>query len=772
MSDNRQPESLKQPQPFYYSDNAIASSSEEEPSPRLQPENSIHLKEDVFQCPPKHIPQEEKESVNPLKNVDHDGGAGADDDDAGNDADHSNNGTPGSSAAPGAALRLPEFNKRPLSDTPGGSSNTSPTMSNINSEETSSENSPELRPTIDRVLSAPPIKLSKRRATAIDVPGVTKSKASPTGEIAQSESGSKLVIVMVGLPARGKSYITNKLTRYLNWLQHECRVFNVGNTRRKDSKKYGPSNVPLSDHEHHQHVKEKEEAKAAEEEEAKLEAEVAASGKEHDASFFNPDNPNFKNIREKWAIDTLDQLLDYVLDGSGCVGIFDATNSTKARRQKIMKRVHERNKDIKILYLESICTDKSIVQKNIRLKLSGPDYKDMDQELALKDFTGRLKNYEKAYQTIDDDEGLQYIKMIDVGKKVVAYNIQGFLASQTIYYLLNFNLADRQIWITRHGESEDNVAGRIGGDASLTPRGRKFAKALSKFIEHEKTQFRDAQLSKYEDLARKGEINEIPADPNFLVWTSMLKRAIETSKHFPDDEYYVKEIRMLNELSAGICEGMTYEEIQNKYPDEFNARIKDKLRYRYPGIGGESYLDVINRVRPIINEVERTTDHVLLITHRVVARVLLGYFMNLNRDVITNLDIPLHCVYLLEPKPYGVEWSLYEYDESKDWFYKVPKENLHQKKVKEVGVAFRERKYSVVPTLPRSVTHDGVSSSVANTNNNNSNYNSNSAIRIGSNNPLESLNRARGNPNLSQKSAIELDKLTEKLSKLKNNAKN
>lgn len=730
--------------PFYYNENAIASSSEDEPSPKLRPDPSIHLKEDVFQCPPKHLPEEEKQSINPFRNVDN------------INTTTNNNNNDGDS-------HLPDFNKRPLTDTPVGSSNTSPTLSNINSEETSYENSPEMRPTIDRVLSVPPIKLSKRRATAIDVPGVTKSKTSPTGEIARTEAGSKLVIVMVGLPARGKSYITNKLTRYLNWLQHECRVFNVGNTRRKDSNHYGPAKEPLEDEQHQQN--EDKERQKAQEAMAEAAATAAAAHNEHDASFFNPDNVNFKNIREKWAMDTLDQLLDYLLDGPGSVGIFDATNSTKARRQKIMKKVHERNKDIKILYLESICSDKSIVHKNIRLKLSGPDYKDMDQELALKDFTGRLANYEKAYQTIDDDEGLQYIKMIDVGKKVVAYNIHGFLASQTIYYLLNFNLNERQIWITRHGESEDNVSGKIGGDASLTERGKKFSKALARFIESEKNKFREDQVEHYTELARKGEVTEIPAEPNFLVWTSMLKRAIESSKYFPDDEYYIKEIRMLNELSAGICEGMTYEQIQNKYPEEFSARIKDKLRYRYPGIGGESYLDVINRVRPIINEVERTTDHVLVITHRVVARVLLGYFMNLNRDVITNLDIPLHCVYLLEPKPYGVEWSLFEYDETKDWFFKVPKENLHNKKVKEVGVAFRERKYSVVPTLPPNLK-------AASSSNSSSSINSSNAIRIGPGNPLESLNRARGNPNLSQKSAIELDKLSEKLAKLKNNLRN
>jgi broad specificity phosphatase PhoE len=40
--------------------------------------------------------------------------------------------------------------------------------------------------------------------------------------------------------------------------------------------------------------------------------------------------------------------------------------------------------------------------------------------------------------------------------------------------------------------------------------------------------------------------------------------------------------------------------LQTKFPEIFSARQKDKLHYRYPGVGGESYMDVIERVRPII----------------------------------------------------------------------------------------------------------------------------------------------------------------------------
>lgn len=41
------------------------------------------------------------------------------------------------------------------------------------------------------------------------------------------------VIAMVGLPARGKTYISRKLTRYLNWVGLKTKVFNVGEYRRE-----------------------------------------------------------------------------------------------------------------------------------------------------------------------------------------------------------------------------------------------------------------------------------------------------------------------------------------------------------------------------------------------------------------------------------------------------------------------------------------------------------------------------------------------------------
>ena len=42
-----------------------------------------------------------------------------------------------------------------------------------------------------------------------------------------------LLLLQVGLPGRGKTFVCNKLKCYLNWLGHPTAHFNVGQYRRK-----------------------------------------------------------------------------------------------------------------------------------------------------------------------------------------------------------------------------------------------------------------------------------------------------------------------------------------------------------------------------------------------------------------------------------------------------------------------------------------------------------------------------------------------------------
>ena len=134
------------------------------------------------------------------------------------------------------------------------------------------------------------------------------------------------------------------------------------------------------------------------------------------------------------------------------------------------------------------------------------------------------------------------------------------------------------------------------------------------------------------------------------VWTSTLGRAIETCASLGTE---ARVTRALDEIDAGVCDGMTYEQIRRELPDEYAARTANKLRYRYPR--GESYLDVVRRLDPIVLELERQRQPVLIVGHNAVIRALYAYFMNIPRERLPHVPIPLHTVLELVPTAYGCE---------------------------------------------------------------------------------------------------------------------
>ncbi|KAL9714293.1 Fructose-2,6-bisphosphatase [Leucoagaricus gongylophorus] len=321
-------------------------------------------------------------------------------------------------------------------------------------------------------------------------------------------------------------------------------------------------------------------------------------------------------------------LIQWLKEG-GNVGIHDATNSTRARRAWIEERV-KREKGLDIIFLESLCDDPAVIAANVALKVSSgdPDYKDMSPEDAKRDFLRRIQEYEKVYETITEDH-LSYLRIVNVGSNVTVSNIHGYLASRIAFYLMNLHLKPRSIYLSRHGESQFNVEGKIGGDSLLSPRGMQYADALP-------------------DL-----ITDNIGDAPLTVWTSTLKRTIQTGSKLP---YPKLTWKSLDELDAGVCDGMTYEEIEQAYPDDFANRDEDKFNYRYRG--GESYRDVVVRLEPVIMELERQ-ENILIIGHQAILRCLYAYFHNLPQADLPYIKIPLHTVVKLTLKAYGCDEERY-----------------------------------------------------------------------------------------------------------------
>ena len=518
-----------------------------------------------------------------------------------------------------------------------------------------------------------------RSTSNVNIAPQASASENPQPQIAQAPNptqsgtnGDKLVIVMVGLPARGKTYIARKIAHYFRFFHGApAEVYNVGNYRRQ------------------------------------------ISGAQQSADFFDVKNDDAMVARQQAAEAAMGALKEFICKGNevGRVGIYDATNTTRDRRSWILEElksvVHSKSH---VVFVEIICTDDSVIDNNIRaVKTTMPDYQGQDPEEAVRDFRERIANYKSVYQPLED-ETLSFIKLYvstcyvtvkdnnttviksfnvfiliathgcvppapllfsmsyclivllsyclivslcvfryDEGRKVTANNIRGSLQSTVLQFMLSLHNTPRPIYLSRHGQSQYNVLGKVGGDSDLSGAGEEYATSLADFA-------RENIL----DLSSVGEHLLPRCNPKHTrLWTSSLRRTINTARHIShnvqeNDGWVTMRPRVwnnLDELYAGIFDGLTYDEIRSRAPEEFAQRQQNKLSYRYPR--GESYLDVIARLDQLIHELERQHDPVLIVAHQGILRIVYAYMMGVEREKAPFVKIPLNTVIKLVPGAYG-----------------------------------------------------------------------------------------------------------------------
>ncbi|KNB43540.1 6-phosphofructo-2-kinase [Blastocystis sp. subtype 4] len=334
----------------------------------------------------------------------------------------------------------------------------------------------------------------------------------------------KTVIVMIGLPATGKSYISKMLHRYLNWKGFKTSVFNAGDYRRVGG-----------------HTGES-------------------------SSFFDPSNKEAMALRTKYAMMALDALFEF-LESGGDVGLFDATNSNVERRSYIASRCAEAG--FRVLFLESVCNDEELIRKNCEMKLNSPDYRNRSREEALEDFQMRLENYKKNYQPLDRtrDRSQSYIRLFNVGEYIIANHCNGVLESDVVSYLLNTHLVPRKIWLCVHGETNFTLKGILGGDPPLNENGMRFSEALYQFIHNQNSRSITIMCDKSLRVVQTVH----PLAKEFNVEYCNLLRELnggdysrmtyeEIRRHFPDE--YAKRER--NKLEYRYPDGESYIDVKER----------------------------------------------------------------------------------------------------------------------------------------------------------------------------------------------------------------
>lgn len=236
----------------------------------------------------------------------------------------------------------------------------------------------------------------------------------------------------------------------------------------------------------------------------------------------------------------------------------------------------------------------------------------MEKEEAYEDFMQRIRHYETVYKTItfSDDKNLSFIKIVNAGKQFYINKIDGYIQSRVVYFLTNIHIRKRSIYLALHGEC-NITTNRQSSDYHLSSKGIEFAERLGEHF-------------------KKLDID------NIKIWTSTLNPTVETAKYMNIGGWEMW--KALDGIKYGELHGMSSDKIYQKYSNQTTPDgSPSSFLWSYPS--GESYKDLVNRLEPIIMELERQSN-VLLICHKTVMRCLLSYFLEKSSN-----ELPFETVY-------------------------------------------------------------------------------------------------------------------------------
>lgn len=181
-----------------------------------------------------------------------------------------------------------------------------------------------------------------------------------------------------------------------------------------------------------------------------------------------------------------------------------------------------------------------------------------------------------------------------------------------------------RIYLIRHGEVVGAGTSRYNGhaDVALTKHG----------------------ISQYHELKERLSGFNISA-----CYSSDLSRCV-TGAEIICEEFGIKPIlkRELRELNIGVWEGMTWAEIVEKYPQEWEGRLADLVNYRVPK--GENLLDLAGRALPVIREIVsmHRGEEVLVVGHGGMNRTILLDAIGAPLSALFNIEQKYACLNIID----------------------------------------------------------------------------------------------------------------------------
>lgn len=174
-----------------------------------------------------------------------------------------------------------------------------------------------------------------------------------------------------------------------------------------------------------------------------------------------------------------------------------------------------------------------------------------------------------------------------------------------------------KILFIRHGETDWNVSGKIQGTS-------------------------DIPLNKTGILQAKQSCLNFDKNKEYALYSSAKLRALQTAtvvgKHL---NVPVIVMDGLNEINLGKWESRTWDEVAEKYPNDFHFWKENRSRAKPHG--GESYLDLLDRVivslQAIIKQEEKD---IIVCTHSLVIMIISCFMADVSFNEVLRF-LPKNC---------------------------------------------------------------------------------------------------------------------------------
>ena len=181
----------------------------------------------------------------------------------------------------------------------------------------------------------------------------------------------------------------------------------------------------------------------------------------------------------------------------------------------------------------------------------------------------------------------------------------------------------KELIFIRHPETKWGKQKRYLGatDIELSEKGKKQAQSISQYLKNKKI---SAIFSS--DLARSRQAAKIIARPRNLK---------------------VKEYKELNEINFGKWEGLTFNQIQKKYPKLAEKYLSHPLKMKFPE--GESILEFKKRIVTALKKIlAKNKKTVVILSHAGVNRIIICHLLGFPLSCFWKIKQELGAINIIE----------------------------------------------------------------------------------------------------------------------------